>query len=651
MSNNQLLAADGLELSQSGRLPVHVSCDNDDGISTPAHGIPGEMTGLAAKLKTAGVAYATHLVGKWDAGFASPAQLPTSASKGFDSFLGYLGKVVGYFDGAAINDCQKVGDVDLWRDDGPADPAELADGEYIEFKFRDRALDIIAAHDASQPLLLLYSSHLPHYPTMVPEQFLARDVYGDDESQCAQSVDYVFPGFDDAFECRTILQSQVNLLDAIVGELVAALKAAALWQDTLLVLQSDNGGHIQLESGAGNNFPLRGGKETDFEGGIRAVTLVSGGDSELVLSALPARRRGEREAGLAHIADWYATLCALAGVDKHDAAAVAAGLPDVDGVDLGPLLRGADDDADYWPSDRELVISEHTLLRGDYKVMVGNHYYAVWGAAVWPDRETPPQAELKQTTLSCTRRPCLFNVAEDASETRDLAAAGEAEEALALELAARLEALSADFYSNDRVGVDSCPVDTEAYAESALEVRVGHGKDSTTQLGCGCWMALYNYGGVDGPYQDLAPADIHFDIDDLPAREELRLPTSPPIAWTYTKNQQADFSDNFEHAMDGSAQEPQEEQVDDFSDHFDHAQDGTGTGDSKQVLADAHAHADLAALMHDDEYMDVVYVALGALAVVLCTCVTRKAWQAMRRKRYDAVERSELVTYGTVDDL
>ena len=118
---------------------------------------------------------------------------------------------------------------------------------------------------------------LPLYATMVPEQFLERDVYGDDESQCAHSVDYVYPGFEEEYECRTILQSQVNLLDATVGELVAALKAAALWDDTLLILQSDNGGPIQLESGAGNNFPLRGGKEMDLEGGIRAVTLVNGG--------------------------------------------------------------------------------------------------------------------------------------------------------------------------------------------------------------------------------------------------------------------------------------------------------------------------------------------------------------------------------------
>ena len=113
---------------------------------------------------------------------------------------------------------------------------------------------------------------------------------------------------------------------------------------------------------------------------------------------------------MAYIADWY----------EHDKAAVAAGLLDVDDVDLGSLLRGEQLDV----GDRELVISSHTLIRGDYKVLVGNHYYAVWGAAVWPDRDTPAQAELKQTTLSCTRRPCLFNEAEDPSETSNLYSEG-----------------------------------------------------------------------------------------------------------------------------------------------------------------------------------------------------------------------------------
>merc|ERR1719198_454990 len=72
---------------QSGRLPVHehisalgiVSFKGDQGM-----GMPNNMTGMAEPLKAAG--YATHFVGKWDVGFANPAQLPVR--RGYDTSWG-----------------------------------------------------------------------------------------------------------------------------------------------------------------------------------------------------------------------------------------------------------------------------------------------------------------------------------------------------------------------------------------------------------------------------------------------------------------------------------------------------------------------------------------------------------------------------------
>ena len=65
----------------SGHLPVHMNDLNlvgleynpNDNVSGFA-GIPRNMTGLATKLREAG--YATHQVGKWDAGFATPDHTP-----------------------------------------------------------------------------------------------------------------------------------------------------------------------------------------------------------------------------------------------------------------------------------------------------------------------------------------------------------------------------------------------------------------------------------------------------------------------------------------------------------------------------------------------------------------------------------------------
>jgi len=502
---------------QTGRLPIHVTTSNGDGISDPMHGIPAAMTGIASKLQSVG--YKTYLIGKWDAGFATWQQLPIF--KGYDYFYGYLGKTIDYFDKTSINDCPNLGDRDLWENDHPAfgqptngadgevlEPSDLSldpngeAGEYIEFAFEKKALEIIENYDdnGENPLFLVYSSHLPHMPMMIPEEYLEDDPYDDDQNDCAKNTDYVFPIIENTttdIPCRTVLQSQVNLLDDIVGEIVNALIQKGIWDDTLLIFQSDNGGSIQTESAAGNNYPLRGGKLTDFEGGIRAAAFVNGG-------WLPDERRGKKENGLMHIADWYTTFCAMLDIDATDRKAAAAGLPAVDGLDMWPLISGQ-----VSTSPRtEIVISDHTLIYGDYKLMVGNHNYAVWQNEVWPTSLTPPQDVLRDTTLSCVypHKTCLFNVMEDPQEMNNLATAYPE---LVEQLKDKLDVYIESFYENDRQGTDSCPDSFD------LTVSVGKGRSSTEHLDCGCWMSVYNYNYFNGPYQDLPPEYILFDADNF----------------------------------------------------------------------------------------------------------------------------------------
>ena len=76
---------------------------------------------------------------------------------------------------------------------------------------------------------------------------------------------------------------------------------------------ADNGGWAG-ESGA-SNFPLRGSKTSDFEGGVRAVSFLNGGDN-----VLPAAVRGGRHTGLVSVADWYGTLVRMVGGDPVRAA-------------------------------------------------------------------------------------------------------------------------------------------------------------------------------------------------------------------------------------------------------------------------------------------------------------------------------------------
>jgi arylsulfatase B/arylsulfatase I/J len=69
----------------SGRLPIHVNVDNQNGVAE-LNGVDIRMTTIAEKLKQGG--YATHAAGKWHAGAHLHGQLPLQ--RGFDSFVGFL---------------------------------------------------------------------------------------------------------------------------------------------------------------------------------------------------------------------------------------------------------------------------------------------------------------------------------------------------------------------------------------------------------------------------------------------------------------------------------------------------------------------------------------------------------------------------------
>ena len=97
-------------------------------------------------------------------------------------------------------------------------------------------------------------------------------------------------------ENRQRYHAMVKCLDDIVGNITAALMKKGMWDNLLWVTSSDNGGPIYSGGGA-NNFPLRGGKFSQFEGGFRVNAFVTGG-------FLPASQRGKQTDGYIHVADW-----------------------------------------------------------------------------------------------------------------------------------------------------------------------------------------------------------------------------------------------------------------------------------------------------------------------------------------------------------
>ena len=408
----------------SGRLPAHANIYNDDP-AMPGAGAPVQFRLMPMMLRAAG--YRTHFAGKWHVGMASASTQPPLA-RGFDTSLGYFHSTNNYYDQRRAEGCGDAAYVDLWDGDGPS---ALNGSAYEELVFRDRVVDVVRAHDASAPLFVYYALHTSCVG-FDPEGTAG----GERDSLQPEATYYArFAAIDD--HDRRANVAMVALMDDVAGDVVAALEDQALWDSTLFLWSSDNGGAVHLGGGS-NTWPLRGGYYNNFEGGVRAPAFLAGG-------ALPPAARGRKLTEWIYIADWYATFARLAGVAADDGA-----VPAVDSLDVWDAIAGnATSPRVEWvqtPLQENATRAMHggdaCLFSKPYKLLVGAVRQNGWPGQVHPN--TTVAWDSFADVLDCAAG-CLFDVGADPEERHDLAAAMPDKVA---ELRAKLE--GAAFYDPDR---------------------------------------------------------------------------------------------------------------------------------------------------------------------------------------------------------
>ncbi|CAJ1398023.1 unnamed protein product [Effrenium voratum] len=247
---------------------------------------PGTLT---MGKRFAELGYVTHLNGKWGIGGAS--FLNTPMGMGYSSFLGWFGDSMESCDGAepgfAVGGAGPFFDAlpGFWRQDSQASfnaswcsllkSAQLTEEEISvgcrSFKqelddvademIRRRSREIITQHDYEKPLFLVHALQLMHLPMQYPKRFAptvtnAREPLNED--------------------LRAATYGALKYVDWVIGDLIDAVKEQDQYDNTLVFLTSDNGGAIYAGT-ANNNFPLRGGKFNNFDGGQRVNALFSGG--------------------------------------------------------------------------------------------------------------------------------------------------------------------------------------------------------------------------------------------------------------------------------------------------------------------------------------------------------------------------------------
>jgi arylsulfatase A-like enzyme len=336
----------------------------------------GERT-LAEVCKSRG--YATAIFGKWHLG-RPPQFLPTH--HGFDEYFG-----LPYSN-------------DMWPKH-PTNPRAypelpLIEGDRIKQEDPDQKLlttwytehavsFIDRNHD--RPFFLYVPHSMPHVPLFVSDERAGKSgagLYGD----------------------------VIAEIDWSVGQILDALKRHGLDEKTLVIFASDNGPWLSYGDHAGSAGPLREGKGTSFEGGVR-VPFVARWTGKVPAGAVC------REPSMT--IDLLPTIASLIGAASPERP--------IDGIDITPLLMGKEGAKSpheayyiYWDNGLEAVRS------GRWKLHFPHEYRSMEGQA--PGSGGRPGSYVQKKIGKA-----LFDLEADIGERRDVSADHP-------EVLARLEALA-----------------------------------------------------------------------------------------------------------------------------------------------------------------------------------------------------------------
>ena len=354
----------------TGRLPIRNGMFGTPGGQAPkvfrdnaAQGLPSEEVTVAELLKSAG--YRTGMIGKWHLG-QLPQFLPMR--QGFDSWFGLpyshdmrmtVPRDKGTQTAAYYSPKPEYWDVALMRNEQIIE--RPVDHRTLTKRYTDEAVRFIKEH-TSAPFFLYLAHSLPHIPLARSDTFVdhsAGGMYGD----------------------------VIEELDWSVGEVLDALRGAGIDRHTLVLFTSDNGPWLPFRDHAGSAGPLREGKGTTWEGGVRAPAVFW----------WPGTVRPGVVTDISSALDVLATAAALAG----------AKLPAdrrLDSVDLSPALRGTGPVSRnelfyYWDSELRAI------RKGKYKL-----HFVTSGAY----GEGQPRTEHNP--------PLLFDLSVDPGERVNIAA-------------------------------------------------------------------------------------------------------------------------------------------------------------------------------------------------------------------------------------
>lgn len=327
---------------------------------------PQEET-IAEVLKPLG--YATAIYGKWHLG-SEPDFLPTR--QGFDEYFGipYSNDMwpLHPWQGSVFN----FPPLDLIENETVIDTLE--DQSLITTQYTERAVQFIEKNK-DRPFFLYLPHSMPHVPLYVSDKFKGkseRGLYGD----------------------------VIEEIDWSTGQILEALKEQNLDENTLVIFTSDNGPWLSYGGHSGEALPLREGKGTALEGGVRVPCVMRWP------AKIPQNLVIEQPA---MTIDILPTIVQITGAEMPEKT--------VDGRDMLDLMTGKTDEPHheayyFYYHQNEL----HAILSGDgrWKLYLPHQYRSLNGREGTNDGMPIPYDQNKIGQE-------LYDLENDISETTDVA--------------------------------------------------------------------------------------------------------------------------------------------------------------------------------------------------------------------------------------
>jgi len=260
---------------------------------------------------------------------------------------------------------------DWWYDTEPADPLFTKHSDNVITDVAITKLDELLNLKDSLPWSIVLSYHTPHADLAFAENGTGTAVVSQCERYFNHSSGYYH--YDRGAMCQLMWN-----IDQQVGRVLEKLQKTGFWNDTLVILTSDNAGTSNFEPNNiisaqnpnyGINWPYRGGKYTFYEGALRNILGLSGG-------TLPVKQRGIVDIRLHSETDIAPTILGVAGFSEEESS-----LDSMDGFPLFSTAKARSSSHDYiyhaMPENRTSSINSSVLQVKEMKY-IGTNRTTPW---------------------------------------------------------------------------------------------------------------------------------------------------------------------------------------------------------------------------------------------------------------------------------